>query len=73
MRADGYVTIKTGVRRYELEHRLIVERAVGRRLRTSEHVHHINGERADNRLENLRIMSAHDHGRIHGKQSKGKS
>lgn len=44
-----------------LEHRLIMEEALGRFLRTEEHVHHINHQKDDNRLENLRLMSADDH------------
>lgn len=38
-----------------LEHRTVVEAALGRPLRKSEYVHHINGIRHDNRLENLQV------------------
>ena len=61
----GYVLILVGVDRYEFEHRLVMECAIGRKLDRNEHVHHINGNKQDNRLENLEIMTKADHCRHH--------
>ena len=42
---------------YVLEHRLVMERVIGRRIEPEEVVHHINEVRDDNRPENLRLFS----------------
>ena len=48
-----------------LEHRAVMERKLGRLLHTDEVVHHINGVKTDNRLENLRLMSRTSHLSLH--------
>lgn len=56
----GYVVRSVsidGAPRLELQHRLVVEEHMGRTLLKHENVHHLNGNRADNRIENLELWS----------------
>jgi hypothetical protein len=49
---------------YVYEHRLVIEQSIGRTLIKGECVHHKNGVRWDNRLENLQLLSASEHSKI---------
>lgn len=63
--ATGYVNLTIPGRGSIREHRYVMEQHLGRELRPDEHVHHINGDRSDNRIENLQIMSQSEHMRLH--------
>ena len=66
----GYRHVKTA-QGVKLEHRLVMERVLGRSLDTREHVHHINGDKLDNRLENLAVLDIREHARLHGGRREG--
>lgn len=56
---DGYVA----------EHRLIMEKSIGRHIEPEEIVHHINHTRNDNRIENLQLVASNsEHNLLHSKE-----
>lgn len=62
--ANGYIRLKQAGE-WVLEHRAVAEQMIGRPLRDNEDVHHINGDRADNRPENLEVLSSAEHQHLH--------
>lgn len=60
----GYIQIRKDGK-YISRCRLVMSEKMGRQLKSEEQIHHLNGDTKDDRPENLTIVSAHEHGKIH--------
>ena len=56
-----YLGVYLGRSRYQLYHRYVIEQHLGRKLEKDEHIHHLNGNGRDNRIENLELLNIRDH------------
>ena len=69
---DGYVRVYAVLHPYREgrlmipEHVMVMEKHIGRRLLPGECVHHLDGDRQNNSLENLELMSRSKHSGLHG-------
>ena len=60
-----------GKAKYQREHRVIMERLIGRKLSREEEIHHVDGNSLNNNIENLLLIKRSEHAKLHGLLWKG--
>lgn len=67
-RRNGYVEFTRGAHKGRMAHQVVMEKYLGRKLNKGEEVHHIDGNRSNNHISNLQVMSKSEHASMHSKR-----
>lgn len=69
-RGKKYIDIHVGHRKYIREHRLVMEKHLGRKLETWEEIHHIDGDGLNNDINNLLLTTKSEHLKLEHKDGR---
>lgn len=72
LKQTGYYEVTRGANKGRPLHDVIAEIKIGRKLEKGEHVHHIDGNKQNNEPENLQVLTASEHMRLHANNRKMK-
>lgn len=67
---SGYIEYTRGEHKGRSEHVVLMEQRIGRRLCSDEVVHHIDGDRSNNDINNLALMTRAAHARLHRREER---
>lgn len=65
VKRNGYISITMGPHKGKCVHVAVMEERIGRRLLSDEVVHHIDGNRSNNDISNLALVTKSGHSRLH--------
>lgn len=68
LKSDGYILTSVDGR-YVREHRLVMERVLGRKLEPVEDVHHIDRNKRNNHPSNLVVLTRSEHAQLHASEA----
>lgn len=70
VKPSGYIEYTQGENKGRSVHVVLMEQRIGRRIRPDEVVHHIDGDRANNHIDNLALMTRAAHSRLHRREER---
>ena len=70
VKPSGYIEHTRGEHKGRSVHVVIMEERIGRRLADDEVVHHIDGDRSNNNINNLALMTRSGHARLHRREQR---
>lgn len=69
-KASGYIQITRGEHKHRSQHVVIMEQRLGRHLLPDECVHHIDGNKSNNNISNLALLTVSGHTRLHRREQR---